>query len=52
MANIIALVEQHVMIFCSGELDSKIPQEWTIGGILDLEVAAMRGIFALKVLGQ
>ena len=52
VANIIALVEQHVMIFCSGELDSKIPQEWTIHGILDLEVTAMQEIFALKVLGQ
>ena len=33
VANIIVLVEQHVMIFCFGELDLKIPQEWMIRGI-------------------
>ena len=52
VANIIVSVEQHVMIFCFGELDLKIPQEWMIRGILDLEVTAMREIFVLKVLGQ
>ena len=52
VANIIALVEQHVMIFYSGELDLKIHQEWMIRGILDPEVTVMRGIFVLKVLDQ
>ena len=52
VANIIVLVEQHVMIFCFGELDLKIPQEWMIRGILDPEVTAMREIFVLKVLDQ